>query len=96
VIVVGSARSSNSQRLVQVVSDLANRPAYLVDTVADLKPEWFVGCARVGVTAGASTPTVLTREVIACLEQMETPETPEPSPVGAMAAAKPGSNRPTN
>lgn len=73
VIVVGSARSSNSQRLVQVVSELAQRPAHLVDTVADLKPEWFAGCNRVGVTAGASTPTVLTREVIAALELMEAP-----------------------
>ncbi|HVC38706.1 MAG TPA: 4-hydroxy-3-methylbut-2-enyl diphosphate reductase [Candidatus Dormibacteraeota bacterium] len=75
VVVVGSSRSSNSQRLVQVVHELAHRPAYLVDTVADLKPEWFVECRRVGVTAGASTPTVLTREVIAALEQMEAPAT---------------------
>ena len=74
VIVVGSSRSSNSQRLVQVVEELAHRPAHLVDTVADLKPEWFVGCTRVGVTAGASTPTVLTREVIAQLELMEAPQ----------------------
>ncbi|HEY6538969.1 MAG TPA: 4-hydroxy-3-methylbut-2-enyl diphosphate reductase [Candidatus Dormibacteraeota bacterium] len=78
VVVVGSSRSSNSQRLVQVVHELANRPAYLVDTVADLKPEWFAGCRRVGVTAGASTPTVLTREVIAALEAMDAP-----APVGA-------------
>jgi len=85
VIVVGSARSSNSQRLVQVVHELAKRPAYLVDTVADLRPEWFVGCKRVGVTAGASTPTVLTREVIAELEQMEAPE-----PIAAHRAPDPG------
>jgi len=71
VIVVGSSRSSNSQRLVQVVQELAQRPAYLVDTVADLRPEWFAGCNRVGVTSGASTPTGLTREVIAALEQMD-------------------------
>ncbi|MGH7608821.1 MAG: 4-hydroxy-3-methylbut-2-enyl diphosphate reductase [Candidatus Dormibacteria bacterium] len=74
VIVVGSSRSSNSQRLVQVVEDLAKRPAHLVDTVTDLRPEWFVGCLRVGVTAGASTPTALTREVIAALELMEAPQ----------------------
>jgi len=83
VIVVGSSRSSNSQRLVQVVHELAKRPAYLVDTVADLRPEWFIGCQRVGVTAGASTPTVLTREVIAELETMEAP--------AALAATSPGS-----
>jgi 4-hydroxy-3-methylbut-2-enyl diphosphate reductase len=74
VIVVGSWRSSNSQRLVQVVHELAGRPAYLVDTASDLKPEWFVGCNRVGVTAGASTPTMLTREVIAALELMAAAE----------------------
>ncbi|MGC1183746.1 MAG: 4-hydroxy-3-methylbut-2-enyl diphosphate reductase [Candidatus Dormiibacterota bacterium] len=80
VIVVGSSRSSNSQRLVQVVHELAKRPAYLVDTVADLRPDWFVGCQRVGVTAGASTPTVLTREVIAKLETMEAPAPVAASP----------------
>lgn len=74
VVVVGSRRSSNSQRLVQVVHELAGRPAYLVDTASDLKPEWFVGCNRVGVTAGASTPTMLTREVIAALELMAAAE----------------------
>ena len=85
VIVVGSSRSSNSQRLVQVVHELAQRPAHLVDTVADLKPEWFIGCNRVGVTAGASTPTILTREVIAKLEEMEAPK---PAPVAT--ATTPG------
>ncbi len=73
VIVVGSSRSSNSQRLVQVVGDLAHRPAHLVDTAADLRPEWFQDVGRVGVTSGASTPTQITREVIAALEAMETP-----------------------
>jgi 4-hydroxy-3-methylbut-2-enyl diphosphate reductase len=85
VIVVGSSRSSNSQRLVQVVHELAQRPAYLVDTVADLKPEWFVNCQRVGVTAGASTPTILTREVIAELETMGTPAPLTASPGPARA-----------
>jgi 4-hydroxy-3-methylbut-2-enyl diphosphate reductase len=83
VIVVGSSRSSNSQRLVQVVSDLAHRPAYLVDTAADLKPEWFRGVNRVGVTAGASTPTQITRQVIEALEAMDTP-------AGTPVTASPG------
>ncbi len=87
VIVVGSSRSSNSQRLVQVVHELAHRPAYLVDTVADLRPEWFGGCNRVGVTAGASTPTGLTREVIAALEKMEAPATMTASPASDQAPA---------
>jgi 4-hydroxy-3-methylbut-2-enyl diphosphate reductase len=68
VIVVGSERSSNSKRLVQVVTELAHKPAYLVDTVKDIKPEWLQGKGRVGVTSGASTPTQLTRQVIEYLE----------------------------
>ncbi len=79
VIVVGSSRSSNSLRLVQVVEELAHRPAHLVDTAEDLRPEWFSGCRRVGVTAGASTPTALTREVIAALEQLEPAGAPSPA-----------------
>jgi len=70
VVVVGSKRSSNSLRLVQVVQEKRNKPAYLVDTAADLDPAWFEGVTRVGVTAGASTPTHVTREVIAALEAM--------------------------
>ena len=70
VIVVGSQRSSNSRRLVQVVEELAHKPAYLVDTAKDIRPEWFSGEKRVGVTSGASTPTQLTREVIEFLEAL--------------------------
>lgn len=73
VVVVGSARSSNSRRLVQVVEERAGKPAFLVDTADDLDPSWFVGMRRVGVTAGASTPTQITRAVIAALEAMEPP-----------------------
>jgi len=75
VIVVGSPRSSNSQRLVEMVRKMAARPAYLVDAVEDLRPEWFRGTRRVGVTSGASTPTQLTRRIIEHLEQLE----PEPA-----------------
>jgi 4-hydroxy-3-methylbut-2-enyl diphosphate reductase len=74
VVVVGSSRSSNSLRLVQVVEERGGRPAFLVDTAADVRPEWFAGMTRIGVTAGASTPTKLTREVIALIEAL-----PEPS-----------------
>lgn len=70
VVVVGSSRSSNSRRLVQVVEEKGHRPAHLVDTAADLRPEWFRGIQRVGVSSGASTPTQLTRAVIAALEAM--------------------------
>jgi 4-hydroxy-3-methylbut-2-enyl diphosphate reductase len=79
VVVVGSTRSSNSRRLVQVVEERAGRRAHLVDTAADLDPAWFRGVRRVGVTAGASTPTQITRAVIAALEALPDQEAVEPA-----------------
>jgi 4-hydroxy-3-methylbut-2-enyl diphosphate reductase len=73
VIVVGSTRSSNSLRLVEVVKKLGGKPAYLVDSLEELNPEWFRGATKVGVTSGASTPSQLTRRVIEHIEGMETP-----------------------
>ena len=73
VIVVGSTRSSNSLRLVEVVKKLGGKPAYLVDSLEDLNVEWFRGAKKVGVTSGASTPTQLTRKVIEHIEAMEAP-----------------------
>jgi 4-hydroxy-3-methylbut-2-enyl diphosphate reductase len=73
VIVVGSPRSSNSLRLVEVVKKLGRKPAYLVDRMEDLDPSWFKGATKVGVTSGASTPTQLTRRVIEHLEAMQPP-----------------------
>ena len=77
VIVVGSRRSSNSKRLVQVVQELGKKPAYLVDGPADIDRRWLEGVESVGVTSGASTPTWITRKVIEYLEQLgsETPAT---------------------
>ena len=77
VVVVGSTRSSNSQRLVQVVQEKARKPAYLVDTAADVDPAWFRGMQRIGVTAGASTPTQITRAVIAAIEALPAPDAAE-------------------
>ena len=74
VVVVGSRRSSNSLRLVQVVEQRAHKPAFLVDTADDVDPGWFKGMHRIGVTAGASTPTHLTRAVIARIEALPSPE----------------------
>jgi 4-hydroxy-3-methylbut-2-en-1-yl diphosphate reductase len=73
VIVVGSTRSSNSLRLVEVVKKLGGKPAYLVDSLEDLDMEWFRGAKKVGATSGASTPTQLTRKVIEHIEAMEAP-----------------------
>ena len=69
VIVVGSANSSNSNRLREVAQNLGV-PAYMVDTAADLQAEWVVGKARVGVTAGASAPEVLVQSLIDRLREL--------------------------
>jgi len=74
VVVVGSSRSSNSLRLVEVVKKLGGKPAYLVDSLEELQAEWFRGASRVGVTSGASTPSQLTRRVIEHIEAMEAPD----------------------
>ena len=66
VIVVGSPNSSNSNRLREVAEHMGAQ-AYMVDTAADLRPEWVAGKRRVGVSAGASAPEVLVNELIAQL-----------------------------
>ena len=63
VIVVGSPTSSNSNRLREVAQNLGV-PAYMVDKAAEIKAEWVAGKNRVGLTAGASAPEILVREVI--------------------------------
>jgi 4-hydroxy-3-methylbut-2-enyl diphosphate reductase len=63
VIVVGSPTSSNSNRLRELAVKLGT-PGYMVDNADELKPEWFDGIARVGLTAGASAPEVLVKQVI--------------------------------
>jgi 4-hydroxy-3-methylbut-2-enyl diphosphate reductase len=67
-IVVGSATSSNSNRLVEL-GRRGGVPAFLVDGAGDLRREWFEGRRAVGVTAGASAPDVLVREVVARLQE---------------------------
>jgi len=63
VIVVGSPTSSNSNRLRELAQRLGTE-AYMVDSADELKPEWFEGKTRVGLTAGASAPEVLVAAVI--------------------------------
>jgi 4-hydroxy-3-methylbut-2-enyl diphosphate reductase len=69
VLVVGSPNSSNSNRLREVAKNL-NVPAYLIDNASELKPEWLQGSPLVGITAGASAPEVLVKEVIARLKEL--------------------------
>jgi 4-hydroxy-3-methylbut-2-enyl diphosphate reductase len=67
ILVVGSPNSSNSNRL-RELAEKAGIPAYLIDGPADIQRAWIEGKERIGVTAGASAPETLVREVIAQLE----------------------------
>jgi len=69
VVVVGSPTSSNSNRLRELAQRLGT-PAYMVDSAADLEPQWFDGKRRVGLTAGASAPDVLVQQVILRLREL--------------------------
>jgi 4-hydroxy-3-methylbut-2-en-1-yl diphosphate reductase len=66
VLVVGSANSSNSVRLVELARR-GGTPAYLIDDAGDIRPEWLDGVRVVGLTAGASAPPRLVDEVVAAL-----------------------------
>lgn len=76
-IVVGDPRSNNSNRLTQVSEEIAATPSYRIADISELKLEWLEGVENVAVTAGASTPTPIVKEVIKFLEQydVENPET---------------------
>lgn len=63
VLVVGAKNSSNSNRL-REIGEQKGLPSYLIDDADALDPEWFDGATKVGITAGASAPEVLVREVI--------------------------------
>ena len=69
VVVVGSPNSSNSNRLREVAEKMGV-PAYMVDSPDQLKPEWFDGKRRIGVTAGASAPEVLAQSIVSRLREL--------------------------
>lgn len=69
ILVVGSANSSNSNRLVEV-AQRCGVPARLIEDENDLDPQWFDGIQRVGLTAGASAPEILVQQVSERLAQM--------------------------
>lgn len=74
-IVVGDPASNNSNRLTQVSVEIADTPSYRVSDVSEIDVNWLKGIETVGVTAGASTPTIVTREVVQFLEMFD-PEDP--------------------
>jgi 4-hydroxy-3-methylbut-2-enyl diphosphate reductase len=63
VIVVGSPTSSNSNRLREVAQKLGT-DIYMIDSADELQPQWLEGKQRIGLTAGASAPEILVRQVI--------------------------------
>jgi 4-hydroxy-3-methylbut-2-enyl diphosphate reductase len=67
VLVVGSANSSNSVRLVEVALEYGAREAYRVDYASEVDPEWLRGATTVGVTSGASVPEELVTELLELL-----------------------------
>ncbi|HMQ13826.1 MAG TPA: 4-hydroxy-3-methylbut-2-enyl diphosphate reductase [Candidatus Competibacter phosphatis] len=68
-LVVGSRSSSNSNRL-RELAEKQGTPAYLIDGPEDIDPAWLAGKTAIGVTAGASAPEVLARQVIARLRDL--------------------------
>jgi 4-hydroxy-3-methylbut-2-enyl diphosphate reductase len=69
VLVVGSPNSSNSNRL-RELAERCGTEAYLIDSAEDINADWLVGKQSVGVTAGASAPDVLVKQVISALESL--------------------------
>jgi 4-hydroxy-3-methylbut-2-en-1-yl diphosphate reductase len=69
ILVVGSQNSSNSNRLREVAIQHGVK-AYLIDRAGEIHPEWFAGARKIGVTAGASAPESLVREVVQAIAQL--------------------------
>ena len=76
VIVVGSPNSSNSNRLREVAQNQGVE-SYMVDNASFLEASWVIGKKRIGVSAGASAPEVLVKEVIAKLQALTQAEVTE-------------------
>ncbi len=68
-IVIGSANSSNSNRL-RELAEKHNVKAFLIDGIDDIQQSWFTNAKAIGVTAGASAPEILVQTVIAGLEKL--------------------------
>ena len=68
-IVVGSANSSNTVRLVDVALEAGSKIAKRVDKAAEISEDWFVGVDTVGLTSGASVPEILVSDVLEWLAE---------------------------
>jgi 4-hydroxy-3-methylbut-2-en-1-yl diphosphate reductase len=68
VLVIGAVNSSNSNRLKDTAL-ISGRPSYLIDGEQDIKDEWLQGVKKIGITAGASAPEILVKNVIEYLDR---------------------------
>lgn len=68
-VVIGGKNSANTIHLVEICRE-KNLEAYHIEQASELRPEWFTGKSRVGVTAGASTPDWIIEEVLNQLKQI--------------------------
>ncbi|MGI6262426.1 MAG: 4-hydroxy-3-methylbut-2-enyl diphosphate reductase [Succiniclasticum sp.] len=69
-VVLGGRNSANTRHLTELVSAICPR-CYQVETAAELSPEMFRGCNKIGITAGASTPDRIIKEAVMAMENME-------------------------
>jgi 4-hydroxy-3-methylbut-2-en-1-yl diphosphate reductase len=70
-IVVGDPKSNNSNRLAQVSEEIAGTKAYRIADISELELEWINEAKLVAITAGASTPTPIVKEVVKFIEQFD-------------------------
>lgn len=70
IIVLGDPKSNNTNRLAQIAIE-SKIPAYRIENITQINPFWFKDKYSIGITAGASTPTALTKQTIQYLEQFD-------------------------
>ncbi|WOO86955.1 4-hydroxy-3-methylbut-2-enyl diphosphate reductase [Mollicutes bacterium LVI A0039] len=71
IVVVGDPNSNNTNRLVQISEEIAATPAIRVNNLSELDPQFLFNYETIGVTSGASTPTIITSEIISFIEQLD-------------------------
>ncbi len=69
-IVIGGRNSANTRHLTELVSAICPR-CFQIETAAELSPEMFHGCRKIGISAGASTPERIIKEAVKAMENME-------------------------
>ena len=65
-VVVGDRKSANTKHLTEICRELCPR-VYQIEGAEELTPDLFIGCSLAGLTAGASTPAGIIKEVYTCL-----------------------------